>query len=246
MFFQIGTIWTLAKDNGDNLCLLNIEDNINELISLRNRKQSPNYSYFLNRFLNKNKTISDVMSYENKYQPLTYKPEYEYVGYFQSEKYFNHRKNEILELFKPPEEFTNEVNKYESLFGNISLHVRRTDYVGSLVLDMVKMNYYNDAISMLPKELKILIFSDDIPWCKNNFFGERYVFIDEVDYISIYLMSKMKYHIIANSSFSWWAAWMSDYQDKIVIAPEQWFGAIYRCDYSDIVPNTWIKIPNNT
>jgi hypothetical protein len=246
MFFQIASIWTLAKDNGDDLCLLNVQDNIDELISLRNRKQSTNYFYFLNKFLNKNENICNSISYTHKYEPLVYKSGYEYVGYFQCEKYFNHRKNEILELFNPTEEFTNEVNKYQSLFGNISLHIRRTDYVGSLVLDVVKMKYYNDAISMLPKELKILVFSDDIDWCRNNFAGERHVFIDEVDYISIYLMSKMKYHIIANSSFSWWGAWMSDYQDKIIIAPEQWFGAIYMCDYSDIVPDTWIKIPNNT
>ncbi|GAG88297.1 unnamed protein product, partial [marine sediment metagenome] len=72
------------------------------------------------------------------------------------------------------------------------------------------------------------------------FIGDRFVFIDEIDYISLYVMSKMKHHIIANSSFSWWGAWLSEYDNKIVIAPEVWVNT--REDTSDVIPNNWIKI----
>jgi hypothetical protein len=103
------------------------------------------------------------------------------------------------------------------------------------------MEYYNQAISLLPKDLKILIFSDDIPWCKENFIGDRFVFIDKIDYISLYIMCKMKHHIIANSTFSWWGAWISEYSDKIVIAPKRWLGDP-QYDTKDLLPDNWIKL----
>ena len=130
MFFQIASIWTLAKDNNDELCLLNIEDNIERLIKYNNRLHAPDYSYFLNRFPHKNGYhINNEIHYPCEYVPLEYKLEHQYFGYFQHEKYFKHKRNEILELFKPIDEFNIIINKYEYLFNNISLHVRRGDYV---------------------------------------------------------------------------------------------------------------------
>ena len=143
------------------------------------------------------------------------------------------------------EKIKSEVNKYSHLFNNICLHVRRGDYVklySELHLPQT-MDYYDEALSYLPKNMKVLIFSDDIEWCKKNFIGDRFIFIDEVDYISIYIMSKMKHFIIANSSFSWWGAWLSDQDDKIVISPKKWFGgSLLNQDIEmKIIPNNWIK-----
>ncbi len=81
-------------------------------------------------------------------------------------------------------------------------------------------------------------------WCKNNFIGSRFIFVDEIDYASIILMSKMKHHIIANSSFSWWGAWLSTFNDKIVIAPKKWFGGRKAGleDRMNLIPKNWIRI----
>ena len=220
MFFHIASIWALAKDNNDELCLLNIDEKI---ISLINDKRESDlshaliYKYLFNQFPNVNKVVENKIEYPFEYIPLEYKKEYQYVGYFQHEEYFKHRRNEILELFRPADEFKTKINKYSHLFGNISLHVRRHMYVDLKIT--LKRKYYDNAILALPKDMKILIFSDDISWCKENFIGDRFVFIDEMDYITIYIISKMKYHIISNSTFSWWGAWLSEYNDKVIIRP---------------------------
>ena len=240
MFFEIASIWTLAKDNNDELCLLNVENNTTQLINIKNRN-AINYEYIFNRFLNKNIIINESIQYPFYYMPLEYKNGYKYIGYFQSEKYFKHRRNEILKLFKSTNEIDSKVNEYQHLFGNISLHVRRGDYVNSQVHPIQLMKYYEESLSLLPKNIQVLVFSDDLEWCRKNLKNERYLFIDEEDCISIYLMSKMKYHIIANSSFSWWSAWMSEYNDKIIISPKKWFCENTEYD-GDLVPNNWIRI----
>ena len=243
MFFHIASIWTLAKDNDDELCLLNVEKKIIDLINDRrcDIKHAVEYQYIFNRFPKKNGGASRIIQYPFKYVPLTYHNETEYLGYYQCEEYFKHRRTELLELFKPADEFVGEINKYQHLFGNISLHVRRGDYVTSRVHPALQMNYFEEALSHLPDDMKVLVFSDDLKWCKENFIGERYVFINEIDYISMYLMSKMKHHVIANSSFSWWGAWMSEYDDKIVTVPKNWFGANTEYD-GDLIPDNWIRI----
>ena len=243
MFFHIASIWTLAKDNDDELYLLNIDYKINNLINdpRCDLKHAAKYQYIFNRFPNKNGSASQRIGYPFNYVPLLYRNETEYVGYYQCEKYFGHRRTEVLELFKPADEFLNEINKCEHLFGNISIHVRRGDYVGSVVHPELPIKYYEDALTHLPEDMQVLVFSDDLKWCRENFIGERYVFIDEIDYISIYLMAKMKHHIIANSSFSWWGAWLSEHYDKIIIAPKNWFGANTEYD-GDLIPENWIRI----
>lgn len=243
ILFHIASIWTLAKDNDDELCLLNIEEKIANLIKDKrcDISHARDYIYLFNRFKILNIEKPNI-NYNFEYKPLMYINEHKYTGYFQSEKYFKHRRDELLELFKPPEEFNIIINKYSHLYGNISLHVRRGDYVNLYpnIHPPQSIEYYNKALSILPDDMKVVVFSDDIFWCRQNFIGKRFIIIDEIDYISIYIMSKMKHHIIANSSFSWWGAWMSNYDDKIVIAPSKWFGD--ETDSTNIVPSDWIKI----
>ena len=243
MFFHIASIWTLAKDNDDELCLLNTNKKICDLINDHrcNLKHAEKYEYIFNRFTQLNADTNSILEYPFQYVPLQYKSGHKYVGYFQCEKYFKHRRSEILKLFGPEEEFNVKINKYQNLFGNISVHVRRGDYVNAIVNVTQPIEYYLNALAQLPNDLRVLIFSDDLKWCKENFIGKRFVFIDEIDYIAIYLMSKMKHHVIANSSFSWWSAWMSEYEDKIIITPKMWFGNNTVYD-GDLVPENWIRI----
>ena len=244
MFFHIAAIWALAKDNGDELCLINIDAKIQNLIDDKRCKLSHanEYRYFLDRFPNLNVNhINEIVQCAFTYRPIEYKKNHEYFGYFQCEKYFVHRRNEILKLFKPTDKIAESVNQYEYLFDNISLHVRRCDYIRDHPEIHIPqdMDYYNKALSLLPPDMKVAIFSDDLDWCRQNFIGDRFVFVDEIDYVSLYIMSKMKHHVIANSSFSWWGAWMSVHEDKKVIAPVRWFGENFE-DASDIVPKNWI------
>jgi len=246
MFFHIASIWTLAKDNDDELSLLNIDRKIRELDNATNitttwskTKHSEHYRFFLNRFPIANGNAPNI-ALPFQYIPIQYKNGHQYSGYFQSEKYFKHRRDEILYLFRPDDSHHDDINKYSYLFGQISLHVRRS-WIGlnlSNIHTVQSMDYYDNAISMLPPDLKIVIFSDDIEWCRQNFIGDRFEFIDDIDYISMYLMSKMKYNIIANSTLSWWGAWLGDAEK--IIAPKLWFGNNMPDD--DIVPDNWLRI----
>ena len=129
----------------------------------------------------------------------------------------------------------------------ISLHVRRTDYVEkSQDHPPCSLDYYKEALTHFDDDRQVIIFTDDIPWCKSQeiFSGDRFLISETEDNVyDLCLMSMCKSHIIANSSFSWWGAWLAD-SDK-VIAPKRWFGTTgytAKNNTEDIVPDRWIKI----
>ena len=98
------------------------------------------------------------------------------------------------------------------------------------------MTYFNNCDNFL-------IFSDDIVWCKNNFVGDKFIFIEgEEDYIDLWLMSLCNHNIIANSSFSWWGAWLNKNNNKTVIAPKNWFGPNKKLDPTDLYCKDWLVI----
>jgi hypothetical protein len=180
----------------------------------------------------------------------------ELYGYFQSAKYFGGL--DMKEIFTP----TDEVNKHiEDKYGDllqgetVSIHIRRGDYLQlSDYHYNLPENYYGDAIvrtfqTLKPnatiKDPKYLIFSDDIEWCKNHNSGSMINFIEgNEDIIDLFLMSKCKHNIIANSSFSWWASYLNNNPDKIVVAPtkEKWFGSKMNKSVDDLYLNTWTLI----
>ena len=85
------------------------------------------------------------------------------------------------------------------------------------------MEYYNKAIEYIGVNEKYYVFSDDIKWCKENFKDSRFTFIEEKDIIELFMMSLCKKNIIANSSFSWWAAYLNKNKFKKIVAPQKWF-----------------------
>ena len=94
-----------------------------------------------------------------------------------------------------------------------------------------------------PPKTKFLIFSDDITWCKKNFIGDSFIFIEnEVDFIDMYLMSMCINNIIANSTFSWWGAWLNKNKNKKIISPINWFGPAKPLNIRDVIPHNWVKI----
>lgn len=181
-----------------------------------------------------------------EYRSIPYNKNLTLYGYFQSEKYFN--KQLVLDLFDISENIKKHIYlNHNQIFKNntCSIHVRRGDYLLLSHNHTIRtMDYYNEAIKQIPKNTKFLIFSDDMLWCKQNFIGEQYVFIEnQEDYMDLYMMSQCDYNIIANSSFSWWGAWLNQNPEKIVIAPKQWFGtALQHYNIKDLIPTTWKQI----
>lgn len=175
-------------------------------------------------------------------------------GYWQSENYFDEIKGVIKDDFSF-KNFTDEKNQelMKSMESNttVSLHVRRGDYVNDPVANkvhggIVTKEYYLNAIrkieSKVGNEILYIIFSDDITWAKENITGVRAIYVDWNKGLNSYkdmqLMAMCKHNIIANSSFSWWGAWLNSNEDKIVVAPDKWLN---NQEVKDIIPANWIQ-----
>ena len=164
-----------------------------------------------------------------------------YDGFFQSEQYFPNR-SFILDLFKPSDFVNQQLKKYKEILDGVtcSIHVRRGDYLNYGLHTVRDVSYYENAMKVIGNVDRFLIFSDDIKWCKDNFTGDKFVFIEnEKDYIEIFLQSKCTHNIISSSSFSWWGAYLNRNNNKKVIGPKQWFAYEKK---NNIIPESWITI----
>lgn len=193
----------------------------------------------------------------NKYDPEIFKVTgNNYLeGYWQTEKYFLMIADVIRKEFSLRIEFNNldiELLNQIAKCQSVSLHVRRGDYVSNSKTNQFhgscSLKYYQDSIEYLKNkfgQIVLFIFSDDIEWVKENLqTDQKMVFVSNdklKDYEELILMSKCKHNIIANSSFSWWGAWLNTNYDKQVIAPKYWFNNAH-ANINDIVPENWIRI----
>ena len=243
ILFQVAAITSFAKDIGVEPALLMVDRIVRDLDADDRilTTHAREYRFLLNRYKQLQYIQRPTMNYPFHYVQPQIKDEHIYKGFFQCEKYFKHNREYILEMFKPTKEIDDIINKYEQYFGHIAIHVRRNDYLRYPHLHPVQsIEYYQKGIEMMPKDKKVLVFSDDIAWCKQNFIGERFIFMGEKDYVEIFIMAKMKYQVISNSSFSWWGAWLSDAEK--VVAPKLWFGHAMQYSDKDIIPEHWIKL----
>jgi hypothetical protein len=174
--------------------------------------------------------------------------DHDLFGYFQSDRYFRQHADEIRPYFTLHDRHSAELDdladRYGQGPGTCSIHVRRTDYLGLWQYHPVlSLEYYHDAMDLVGDAL-FVVFSDDVQWCKANLRGRRFVFVEgQPDIYDLALMSRCEYHIIANSSFSWWGAYLDPNPAKTVIAPDRWFGPAYaHFDTRDLLPETWIRI----
>jgi len=167
-------------------------------------------------------------------------------GYFQSEKYFNDFRNDIMHTLNVRELKKDIISKYGDFSDYTSIHIRRGDYLSPHypLHNPLPVDYYMRAMTLMGAQNKFVFVSDDIEWCRNNFdIGKKGVFFEgERDYEDMILMSTCKNNIIANSSFSWWSAWMNEDPDKKVIAPQQWVGRRTAYGSSGIIPPSWRRI----
>lgn len=171
------------------------------------------------------------------------------VGYFQSEIYFKHCENDIRNYFTLKNKWVEYIkNKYPQLQGDTcSIHVRRGDYIAKPDCHPIQtLSYYENAAKELYgtnlNNINFIICSDDIEWCKKNFKFSKMTFIEgEVDIIDMFIMSMCGDNIIANSSFSWWSAWLNQNQNRVV-APNNWYGPKIPYDSKDLYIDDWIRL----
>jgi hypothetical protein len=170
---------------------------------------------------------------------------YYFFGYWQSEKYFIDSEKLIRNSFRAKPETVEKLSKISELNSNsVSLHIRRTDYLASNGYHPVQtIEYYKNALDLIGDYDNLFIFSDDIDWCKSNLNFKNMIFRENHSEIEdLFLMSYCKNNIIANSTFSWWGAWLNNNKDKKVIAPAKWFGTEANLNEENIIPASWIKI----
>lgn len=163
--------------------------------------------------------------------------------YLQSEKYFN--PDVARSLFFLRDTMKQRILAwYPELPECVSLHVRRGDYLK--IQDchpVLHKEYYEEAIKLLGNDRKYAIFSDDPDWCRVNLNIPNSVIVrGNTDEEELYMMSLCSDNIIANSSFSWWGAYLNLNPHKRVVAPLRWFGPKLPLNTKDLIPHTWIKI----
>ena len=170
-------------------------------------------------------------------------------GYFQVAKYYDAIREQLLKAFRL-RDIPLEVLNFERMMRAcepVSLHVRRGDYLKSSDYWLCNESYYARAVSVIRKLVeapRFFVFSDDLPWCRRSLdLPSETVFVDVADSdhpeFDLYLMSRCRHNIIANSSFSWWGAWLNENQQKRVVAPARWF---VDGRPTDILSELWIRI----
>lgn len=172
-------------------------------------------------------------------------------GYWQSEKFFEDAAEEVRKMFKFPNLFTDyQKEMLDEIAGRqaVSIHIRRGDYLNHPeIYGTTNLEYYRNAMRYMAERkenLHFYVFTNDIPWAKQNFGGNDITVIEDsrdliTGNLDMALMAECKDNIIANSSFSWWAAWLNQNQNKTVIAPKVWE---MNNTTKDIWCKDWIKM----
>ena len=190
----------------------------------------------------------------NKNHLMPYKGIKIHISGWYNAKYFKTKENVVRETFQfDTSRLSNLSSKYLEKIKNensISIHIRRGDYVSVQNLNkfgiICTLNYYNKAIKLISDKITnpvFYIFSDDINWVKENLNIPNPTYVEhntgEDSWQDMYLMSQCKHNIIANSTFSWWGAWLGENKDKIVIAPNRLYSLM---ETPDFYPEEWIQI----
>jgi len=244
---------------GRKLILLDKKDVVFDISFFGDARESidTNRPFLLDKFIINNSIKFENIK-ENFFQKIVKKiisnitGEY---GFYQNEKYFKDIEDVIRKEFTLKDQLSGVSKKAEVEISNsknsVSIHIRRGDYVTDKNTNIhhgtCGLDYYQNAIKYILDVVEsptFFIFSDDIEWVKENLKIENCVYVSNPeikDYEELILMSKCRHNIIANSSFSWWGAWLNKTSDKIIVAPKQWL-ANKTANELDILPSSWIQI----
>ncbi|QIP13516.1 alpha-1,2-fucosyltransferase [Spirosoma aureum] len=179
-------------------------------------------------------------------------------GFWQSEEYFRESadviRRELTLTSTPSPEFNSYQESISMASMPVSVHIRRGDYVNhpefSQTFGFVGVDYYQQALDQILGQVKnprFYVFSDDQAWVQENLpLPDNTVFVrnsgPDGDVADLVLMSRCRHHIIANSSFSWWGAWLNPNPDKLVITPKRWYRKQPTWNTKDLVPSTWLAL----
>jgi hypothetical protein len=172
----------------------------------------------------------------------------DYYGYFQSPYYFNHCEEQVRKEFVFAPRFEREAADFLGRLGKgplCAVHVRRTDY---LTLQpyyhiLTMENYYAEAMQLVrgrERRVTFLVFSDDLDHCKATFPPDVLFSNGSSEFLDLWLMSKCQFHVIANSSFSWWGAWLAG--SATVVAPKKWFARGGEADWETVYCPHWVRL----
>lgn len=230
-----------------------IDDSMSFVSRIRRKIFGRKETFFLELLFKYDSKVFNLKRNQKKY----------FRGLWQDELYFKDLRLELLKLFQfKTNNFGDDnlqVLKKIKNSNSVSIHIRRGDYISNekynhILGGVCTYGYYKEALEYLKNKIadtSLFIFSDDINWVKKEFdflSASNITFVNHNtgsnSYIDMYLMSQCRHNIIANSSFSWWGAWLNKNESKIVIAPEKWFKNNPRLEDNSIVPNSWIKIKN--
>jgi hypothetical protein len=169
-------------------------------------------------------------------------------GYWQSDRYFSEILDVLVEELTPVS--YPAFPDWMEAKNTVAVHVRRADYLAESRFGSLPEQYYGDAMNLVRASCAapvFIFFSDDPEWCRNRFKAADILFCEEeawaADYLQLFLMSRCRHQIIANSSFSWWAAWLNTHSDRIVIRPETPFRDASLL-YESYYPAEWIRVKN--
>ncbi len=234
IFFQIATASALAWDN-------DAEPYFPGLATLPTL-----YHHYFSRckITPPNEEISYHAGQTNDYSPIPYKPNMKTSGFFQSWKYFDHHRNRLLSLFAPikkdigyiEKKFRDLLNSPNTVGIQIRYYMEEAPSFAQFGRD-----YFEKAMNLFPKSSVFIVSSNNINFAKNEVptDGRHVIFLEgEYPYIDFHLLTRCKHNIITNSTFGWWAAYLNQNPDKIVVCPAHWFGGYY----PDIYPDSWIQI----
>jgi hypothetical protein len=228
---------------------------LEEIFNLKELNHASRMEILIFRFIKKWQIVKEDVFYHPEI--LDIKGFRYYAGYWNSENYFTEVINNVKQSFNfkinlkdKNEQIANEIKNTNS----VSIHIRRGDYISSEVNRQIygnicTLNYYTKAISKIEESVvnpSYFIFSNDIDWCKENLKIGNAKFINwnkgKDNYIDMQLMSLCKNNIIANSSFSWWAAWLNENKNKIIISPSRFFNDVLPSNPNTLIPADWYKI----
>jgi glycosyltransferase involved in cell wall biosynthesis len=249
--FEIAAAAALAKDNGAVMLV-----NYNEHNCPNQGRNVKNYldNVFSKLVFETDLKIENMYEQEDyKVRPIPFKPNIRLAGHFQALKYFDNHKKYIQDLFGPTKAIEKELNeKFPWLFDATAIQVRRGDALEARCIGyhpVPTVEYFQEAVKAVGAT-KIVVFSDDMPWCKENLKFDVPCNFDacqgvDRDYLELYMMARCKNIIISASTFGWWGAYLNTRTNKQVIAPSLWFGPklIERgFDVNDLLPPDWKRL----
>jgi hypothetical protein len=245
MMFQIAAIEDMGRRSGIETCYPDLDVRLALLINSASHSQQvfdylhifPNFNWHKN--YDKAHYFKHQFMIPHKYVLIEPQDFSLYMGYFQSERYFD--REATLKLFEPSENIKEILKKYD-FTESCSIHVRRGDYTKKYAgtYAILGMDYYDEAAFRIQAK-KYYVFSDDMDWCRENFKHGDFIFVNESPATEIFMMSRCTNNIIANSSFSWWGSYLNQNPDKKIIAPSQWY-TTYKYSAMDIYCNNWTII----